>query len=135
MSKLPDNDNPKGQWKLKSDDNAAVPYLHPKMKDNLINVKEMAVEARQPDRRMVINVGGHRHETWLGTLEMIPGNRLATLAELGEEDESFDVATNEFFFDRNPRAFGVIMQYYRTGELHVDQSICGNVLKRVRFGI
>jgi hypothetical protein len=43
------------------------------------------IEASLPgDRRIVLNVGGTRHETKLCTLEMIPGTRLSLLAHLQE---------------------------------------------------
>ena len=34
------------------------------------------------DRRITINVGGVRHDTFVSTLERIPGTRLALLAHL-----------------------------------------------------
>ena len=50
---------------------------------------------------------------------------------LQEADESWDPIRQEFFFDRNPRAFEVILHLYRSEELHIDQSLCGNVIKAV----
>ncbi len=83
------------------------------------------------DYRVVINVGGVRFETFVSTLERIPGTRLALLAHLGTADESYDENTGEFFFDRNHRAFEVVLHFHRTEELHMDISLCGNVLKPV----
>ena len=83
------------------------------------------------DKRVVINVGGCRHETWLSTLERIPNTRLSLLAHLQEADENYDINTGEYFFDRSSKAFSVILHYYRTEELHVDASLCGNVFKSV----
>ena len=37
---------------------------------------------RALDRRITINVGGVRHDTYVSTLERIPGTRLALLAHL-----------------------------------------------------
>lgn len=84
------------------------------------------------DRRITLNVGGVRHDTWKSTLESIPGTRLALLAHLLEADESYDPTTGEFFFDRHSKAFDSVLNYYRTQELHVDQSLCGNILKMVK---
>jgi hypothetical protein len=81
---------------------------------------------------MTLNVGGVRHDTWKSTLEAIPGTRLALLAHLQQADESYDASTGEYFFDRHAKAFESVLNYYRTQELHVDQSLCGNILKMVR---
>ncbi|ELU08573.1 hypothetical protein CAPTEDRAFT_52417, partial [Capitella teleta] len=81
------------------------------------------------DSRVTLNVGGVRHDTWKNTLESIPGTRLALLAHLQESDESYDTSTGEYFFDRHSKAFESVLNYYRTQELHIDQSVCGNILK------
>lgn len=71
--------------------------------------------------RIVINVGGKRHETYASTLQTIPDTRLAWIAE------SFLANNNrqEIFFDRNPELFGIILNYYRTGQLHAPRDFCG----------
>lgn len=38
--------------------------------------------------------------------------------------DDFNLATNEFFFDRQPRSFVCILDYYRTGKLHLSDEIC-----------
>ena len=102
------------------------------VKERLTNDGAVGV-GKALDKRVVINVGGTRHETWISTLERLPGSRLALLGHLQEADEAFDLATGEYFFDRHPKAFETIIHYFRTEELHVDQSVCGNVLKGVRI--
>ena len=71
--------------------------------------------------RIIINVGGKRHETYASTLQTIPDTRLAWIAE------SFLANNNrqEYFFDRNPKIFGIILNYYRTGQLHAPRDFCG----------
>ena len=71
--------------------------------------------------RIVINVGGKRHETYASTLQTIPDTRLAWIAE------SFLTSGNrqDYFFDRNPDIFGIILNYYRTGQLHAPRDFCG----------
>ncbi|CAH1797460.1 unnamed protein product [Owenia fusiformis] len=81
------------------------------------------------DKRVVINVGGQKFETFVSTLERLPNTRLSLLAQNLEADESYDPLTREYYFDRHPAAFAAILQYYRSEELHVDQNICGNVMK------
>ena len=73
--------------------------------------------------RIIINVGGKRHETYATTLQTIPDTRLAWLAE------NFTDFKQEFFFDRNPELFGIILNYYRTGQLHAPRDFCGPLFK------
>jgi len=50
---------------------------------------------------------------------------------LGESDETWDKERREFFFDRHPGIFSMVMHYYRTEELHIDQNFCGNIIQGV----
>lgn len=85
----------------------------------------------KPDVRVRINVGGTLFETFRSTLERIPGTRLALLSVLGEADDTWDKERKEFFFDRHPGVFSMVMQYYRSEELHTDQNVCGNIIQAV----
>ncbi|XP_041745163.1 potassium voltage-gated channel subfamily C member 2 [Coregonus clupeaformis] len=67
-------------------------------------------------KKVVINVGGMRHETYMGTLKSLPGTRLAKL---------MDHDLTEFFFDRHPGVFSNVLNYYRTGKLHCPTDVCG----------
>ncbi|XP_066522903.1 potassium voltage-gated channel subfamily C member 1b isoform X2 [Hoplias malabaricus] len=71
------------------------------------------------EERVVLNVGGVRHETYRSTLRTLPGTRLARLAEQANGVES------DFFFDRHPGVFAHILNYYRTGKLHCPADVCG----------
>ena len=84
------------------------------------------VSPKWKQRRLTFNVGGTRFETYNTTLLRFPGTRLARLAKSGEADEAYDAAAGEFFFDRSPAVFALVLEYYRTGELHVDGDSCGN---------
>lgn len=76
--------------------------------------------------RILINVGGVRHETYRSTLKMIPDTRLAWIAENKSSNfEGFDASKNEYFFDRHPSVFTQILNYYRTGKLHSAADACG----------
>ncbi|KAL9951739.1 hypothetical protein ACROYT_G044463 [Oculina patagonica] len=72
--------------------------------------------------RIVINVGGKRHETYASTLQTIPDTRLAWLAGSSIKGDNLK---QEYFFDRNPKIFGIILNYYRTGQLHAPRDFCG----------
>uniref|UniRef100_A0A8B9US14 BTB domain-containing protein n=1 Tax=Anas zonorhyncha TaxID=75864 RepID=A0A8B9US14_9AVES len=76
--------------------------------------------------KVVINVGGVRHETYRSTLQTLPGTRLAGLAEPGAASRfDYDAAAGEFFFDRHPAVFAYVLNYYRTGKLHCPADVCG----------
>ncbi|XP_050402185.1 potassium voltage-gated channel protein Shaw-like [Patella vulgata] len=77
--------------------------------------------------RLLLNVGGVRHETHVSTLRNAPNTRLARLAENHLES---GCKTEEYFFDRHPAVFNSVIDYYRTGELHVPLEVCGAVVKR-----
>jgi len=100
---------------------------------------------------MVLNVGGERHEVLRRTLTRMPHTRLGRLVELlgnsdidpsaPEESNSAvldlcdDVASvevggvrggtrTEYFFDRHPRSFCAVIEFYRTGKLHLVDEVC-----------
>jgi len=89
------------------------------------------VRRLRSSRRVVLNVGGVRHETLWRTLERMPHSRLGRLRRCAAEGDSlsslcddFDPSTMEFFFDRHPRAFSSVLNFYRTGKLHLVDDIC-----------
>ena len=57
-------------------------------------------------------------------LQFEPGSRLGRLAAAATRQQQRKLCTDlsdtdppEFFFDRNPRAFNTILNYYRTGKV------------------
>lgn len=91
-------------------------------------LKEEMARGEDSDK-IIINVGGTRHETYKSTLRTLPGTRLAWLAETGAQDSSDSDAAppsaTEFFFDRHPGIFAYVLNYYRTGKLHCPADVCG----------
>ncbi|XP_022082821.1 potassium voltage-gated channel protein Shaw-like [Acanthaster planci] len=78
------------------------------------------------DNKVRINVGGVRHETYKSTLKNIPDTRLAWLAQSAATNSTdYDPVTGEFFFDRHPRMFDAVLNYYRIGKLHAPRDVCG----------
>jgi hypothetical protein len=81
-------------------------------------------------RRVIINVGGVRHEILWKTLERLPKSRLGkiryaqNIEEISTLCDDYDPEDNEFFFDRHPRSFSTIINFYRTGKLHAIDDIC-----------
>ncbi|VDK50326.1 unnamed protein product [Anisakis simplex] len=72
--------------------------------------------------RVILNVGGIRHETYKHTLKKIPATRLSRLTT---NLANYDPVLNEYFFDRHPGVFAQILNYYRTGKLHYPLDVCG----------
>ena len=38
--------------------------------------------------------------------------------------DDYDISNGEFFFDRHPRSFTSVINFYRTGKLHLVDDIC-----------
>lgn len=65
------------------------------------------------DERILLNVGGVRHETHVSTLRTIPNSRLSRLADTHLENGG---GRQEYFFDRHPAVFNSVIDFYRTGK-------------------
>nr|CAG8607352.1 1315_t:CDS:2 [Entrophospora candida] len=74
-------------------------------------------ETKDINERITLNVGGIEYVTYISTLTQYPNTLLGTMFQ--ERNKSLLKPTdndNEYFFDRNGRAFHYIMEYYRTGK-------------------
>ncbi|MCI4374027.1 hypothetical protein PGIGA_G00001440 [Pangasianodon gigas] len=77
----------------------------------------------------IINVGGSRYILSQELLASHPETRLGKLA-LSTRDSALDLCDdadfleNEYFFDRNSQTFQYIMNFYKTGHLHVREELC-----------
>ena len=88
-------------------------------------------KSRQLNKRVTLNVGGVRHEVMWKMLETIPRSRLGRLATQATTHEkildlcdAYSLVDNEYFFDRHPRSFNSVLNFYRTGRLHVVDEMC-----------
>ncbi|XP_046554087.1 potassium voltage-gated channel protein Shaw-like isoform X1 [Haliotis rubra] len=90
---------------------------------------------RQPKRRqlrrrsratVVINVGGQLFETYRSTLRRLKNS---VLSDDNQMRKFYRADTGDYFFDRDPMAFGSVLNYLRTGELHIPSNMCGPSLQ------
>jgi len=87
-------------------------------------------KSRQLNKRVILNIGGVRHEVMWKMLEQVPRSRLGKLVQAGSHQhilslcDTYSLVDNEYFFDRHPRSFNSILNFYRTGKLHVIDEMC-----------
>ena len=77
------------------------------------------------ERIVMFNVGGKRFETFESTLTERCGNRW--MAELIAQ--CIRINQDEYFVDRNPKMFRCVLDYCRTGHLHIPHNICGPFIR------
>ncbi|XP_048451941.1 potassium voltage-gated channel subfamily V member 1 [Rhincodon typus] len=84
---------------------------------------------KNPLNTFIINVGGSRFILSPETLLSYPETRLGKLA-MSEQDSVLELCDdanfvdNEYFFDRSSQTFKYIINYYKTGRLHVNEELC-----------
>ena len=89
--------------------------------------RHIRANSADDDEKVTLNIGGKRFTTRKSTLRNVPGTRLAHLDH--SDQEHYDHAKDEYFFDRNPAMFGCILDYYRFGTMHIPRDICTRAVK------
>ncbi|CAG8476725.1 11292_t:CDS:2 [Funneliformis mosseae] len=69
------------------------------------------------NERIILNVGGIKYETYRSTLTAYPDTLLGTMFQQRNHALLHPMNDNEYFIDRNGRAFHYILEFYRTGEI------------------
>jgi potassium voltage-gated channel Shal-related subfamily D member 2 len=72
------------------------------------------------DEQILLNISGHKFKCMRSILNKYP----KTLLGSNELDYYYDDKTKEYFFDRDPKMFRHILNFYRTGKLHYPKSEC-----------
>ncbi|XP_058011291.1 potassium voltage-gated channel subfamily G member 4 [Ahaetulla prasina] len=86
-----------------------------------------AVDAK---KEVMINVGGSKYLLPWSTLDEFPSSRLSKLKSCNSYEEitqicdDYDEDTHEFFFDRSPSAFGMIVSFLAAGKLMLLHNTC-----------
>ena len=78
--------------------------------DETLPIKKVDSQFSDEEDRIVLNVGGVRHETHVATLRKINRTRLSRLAE-----QHMYNGKDVYFFDRHPAVFNSVIDFYRTG--------------------
>ena len=82
-------------------------------------------EHRAKNPKVIINVGGLKHEVMWKMLDKRPLTRLGMLAKARTHEDilnlvdAYSLADNELYFDRDPATFNCVLNFYRTDQLHV----------------
>lgn len=80
--------------------------------------------------RVVVNVGGKKHEILAEKIKRHPQTRLGMLLASTNLDkidslcDGFHFETQEYFFDRSSVYFEVIIDFYRLGTIHLPNGVC-----------
>ncbi|XP_061561101.1 potassium voltage-gated channel subfamily S member 3b [Phycodurus eques] len=82
------------------------------------------------EQQLRLNVGGLHFEVDGDTLQQFPHTRLGRLLRCRSETailelcDDYSAADREYYFDRNPRVFLCVLNFYQTGRLHMMEDVC-----------
>lgn len=77
-----------------------------------------------------LNVGGYKQKVSRSLLLCFPNTRLGRLLFCHSEEailelcDDYGAAEREYYFDRNPRFFLYVLNFYNTGKIHLMEELC-----------
>ena len=80
--------------------------------------------------KIFLNISGFKYEISIKNLKRLSTSRLGQICLASSIDQINNLCDNfnreiaELYFDRDPSIFNNILNYYRTGKLHVSENIC-----------
>ncbi len=95
--------------------------------------EEMSSENAETSKRIKLNASGTKFEITFKSFSNFPAEtRLGKLSnfhnmshfELCDLCDEFDLRSNEFFFERDPIILQMVLNYFKTGELHINTKSC-----------
>ena len=100
-------------------------------KPTYLKSKNSSRKNRKSAKKVTINVAGTHFLVLQSTLKKYPGTKLSAL---DPSDASYDDENGEYYFDRNPQMFAYILDFYRSGDLHIPSNVCGPYIRtELRF--
>lgn len=88
--------------------------------------QKISLGSKATKETLTFNVGGKIFETYASTLQKDSSSLLSNKAFL---QAHYREDKEEFFFDRDPDIFKSILNYMRTGKLHLPSYVCGPSVK------
>ncbi|XP_062324229.1 potassium voltage-gated channel subfamily S member 3-like [Osmerus eperlanus] len=82
------------------------------------------------ENQVYLNVGGVRYEVNQETVLRFPHTRLGHLLRCQNEEailelcDDYSPMDKEYYFDRNPRVFLCVLNFYHTGRIHMMEELC-----------
>lgn len=115
--------------KNNNNNNDKTAWLHPNQYSNNNRSHDKTKSQRKkkdPYETVIINVGGQVFETYRTTIRRL---RTPIFQSKDSLQLYYRKSKGDYFFDRDPTAFGSILNFLRTGELHIPTNMCGPALQ------
>ena len=126
--------------------NTAQILVKPKTPIQINNLEESSIKkeassnknetSKAKSKRAIFNIRGIKYEIPLNSLDKLPNSRLGkiktAIESITDNDKNpfddlcddYDTKANEFYFNRDPYIFNMILNYYSSDKLHIENGHC-----------